>query len=387
MPTRAAPQDSFSIPCRKVRQPATVNLFKTMVLQELHVPGQPQAWEVQNALVDVGLEGTLDIRTWRGWFGPSPRRARRDGVMALDRYADVMCDPARRKFPKASPTSRFFRELLEGGLAANLLEPTTAKQPALALAKRAQAYLPRSEIHLHLDAIEAAALSDGNGQVPWEQMKAMAATRVLELLYARWSPRHGSVFKTLTPTMELKWRAADHAERERIRDLFAHTKPDLLERLRHTSPHPDWSLAGIESDIAPTHVQRLLLGLAADTQFLVEDRLEAWALDLVSAGIATHALAWSDRFHTFGIRFTPEMILWRAIDVLYFQDEPEDVVREALADALDLVRSNWPAEALDTLWRSRAWYQQFLASLGIKSSDVRDLIHRCWRVRPLTFHR
>lgn len=387
MPTAALPPDGSAIPCRKVRQPVTINLFKSMVLQERHIPGKPQAREVQNALVTAGIEGTLDSRTWKGWFGTSPKRARGDGVRALDHYVDVMRDPARRKFPKASPTSRFFRELLEGGLAADLLERTTSKQPALALAKRAQLYVPRSEVHLHLDAIEVAAMTSGNGVVSWEQLKALAAARVLELLYARWSPRHGTVFKTLTPAMELTWRAADDAEREAIRSLYAHSKPHLLERLRHTAPHPDWSLAGVESDIASTHAQRLLLALAADTQFLVHDRFEAWALDLVSAAIASHALAWSDRMQTSGIRFTPEMILWRAMDALFFQDEPEDAVRDALADALDLIRSNWPAEALDTLWRSRAWYQQFLASLGIQTSDVRDLIHRCWRVHPLTFHR
>ena len=376
--------DEFTIPCRQIRQPATINLFKAMVLLERHEPGQPQATTIQDALAQAGLADTLDIRTWRGWFGDFPRRARRDSVAAMDRYLDVMRDPARRAFPNASPTCRFFRDLLEGGLATDLLEPTAAKQPDLALATRAQAYAPRSALHLHLDAIEAAAMSDGNDTVSWEQLKALAATRILELLFARWSPRHGTAFKWSAPAMELTMRGASHAKPDDLRPSAQDA--DVRERFRYRPHHPNWSLAGIESDIAPTHVQRLLLAISADTHFLVDDRFKDWSLDLVSAGIASHALAWSDRFHTFGVQFTTEMILWRAIEGLYFGNEPEDVVGHALADALDLIEANRPVESIDTLWRSREWYHQFLTSLGINPTDVRELVHRCWHVRPLKFH-
>lgn len=376
--------DEFTIPCREIRQPAIINFFKAMVLKERHEPGLPQATAIQDSLAQAGLADTLDMRTWRGWFGDSPRRARRDSVAALDRYLDVMRDPARYAFPNASPTSQFFRDMLEGGLATDLLEPTAAKQPDLALAARAQAYAPRSALHLHLDAIEAAAMSDGNDTVSWEQLKGLAATRVLELLFARWSPRHGTVFRHSTPAMELTRRGASHAKSDDPRS--SDKDADVRERFRCRPCHPNWSLAGIESDIAPTHVQRLLLVISADTHFLVEDRFEAWSLDLVSAGIASYALAWSDRFHTFGVQFTPEMIFWKAIEGLYFGNEPEDVVGHALADALDLIEADRPVESIDTLWRSREWYHRFLTSLGISLTNVRELVHRCWHVRPLTFH-
>lgn len=377
--------DDFEIPYRRLRQPATVNLFKSIALGERHIPEQHQAHEVQRVFADAGLEGILDMRTWRGWFGESPRRARSDGIMALDRFRDVQGDPNRRNFLSAVPTSRYFGSLLEGGLLADLLKPTEAKHASIALAQRAMEYQHASPVHLHFDAVEAAAVSVGNGDVPWEQIKAISARRIMDLLHARWSPRHGTVFASLTSSLKLKWGKADGEEQEHIRQAYARFTPNLFDHYWNMPPHPDWVAVGLDSDIGSIHVHRLLLALSIDTDFLVADRLDSWALDLASAALAMHALAWSERYHTHGAAVTPELIYWRAFHFLLFAEEADDDVDGALIAALEMTKVSWTAETLATLYGARRSYREQLARLGVCAADVGTVVRRCWNVLPVGY--
>ncbi len=385
-PTEAIDSDDFEIPLRRLRQPATINLFKLGVLEEAHVPGTHQTKEVMQAMAVVGLDGTLDARTWKGWFGePRPRRARSDGIMVLDRYLDVVQDPRRSHFPKAAPTSRFFVALLEGGLASRLLEPTEAKLPEIALAQRALEYTPESTVHLHFDAIEAVSMSEGNGDVSWEKVKALSAKRVMQLLHKRWSPRGGTIYRELTPYLELKWTRADADERAQILNRYEQLKPNMFAAHRRAVPYPYWDAAGISGDEPEGFVHRLLFGLSTDSEFLVADRFQAWALDLASAAFAMHALAWTDRYQTHGPRVGPELIFWRAFEQLYLSDEPENVIHDGLVAALQVIDASCTDDTLGTLHRARRWYRRWLSDLGLELGAVAETVRRCWRVRPIVY--
>lgn len=384
-PNSAPDELEFEVPFRRLRQPATINLFKLGVLGESHVPGEHQANQVMQAFAEAGLADGLDARTWKGWFGPSARRARSDGVMALDRFVDVERDRRRNQFPDAAPTSQFFKALLDGGLAKQLLAPTEAKQPATALAQRALEYEPLSAIHLHFDAIEAVAMSDGNGVVRWEEIKALASRRIMELLHQRWSPRHGTVYSELTPTLELKLLEADAAEQDRIAQRYERMKGGLFEIHKNLPPQPSWRTVGVSSDIPAEHAHKLLLALCADDEFLVADRFENWVLDFVSAGLAMHAAAWSDRYQTHGASFTPEMIIWRAIALLFFSDEPQEVVRDGLIAALEESSGGVTDEALELLHRAGRWYRRWLSDLGLEWPLIAKTVHRCWRVLGIEY--
>lgn len=385
-PIEAVDIDDFEIPLRRLRQPATINLFKRGVLEDAHVPGMHQTKEVMQAMALVGLDGTLDARTWKGWFGePRFRRARSDGVMVLDRYLDAMQDPRRSQFPEAAPSSRFFVALLEGGLASRLLVPTEAKLPEIALAQRALEYRPESAVHLHFDAIEAVSMSEGNGEVGWEKVKALSAKRVMHLLHQRWSPRSGTIYRNLSPSLELRWTWADAEERARILNRYEQLKPNLFEAHRQTVPYPCWDAAGISGDEPEEFVHRLLLGLSTDSRFLVGDRFQAWALDLASAGFAMHALAWTERYQTHGVRVSPELIFWRAFEQLYLSDEPEDVIQDGLVAALQVIDASWTDDTLDTLHRARRWYRRWLSDLGINIFVVAETVRRCRRTRPIVY--
>jgi hypothetical protein len=385
-PTEATDSDDFEIPLRRLRQPATINLFKLGVLEEAHVPGTHQTKEVMQAMAVVGLDGTLDARTWKGWFGePRLRRARSDGVMVLDRYLDAVQDPRRSQFPEAAPTSRFFVALLEGGLASRLLEPTEAKLPEIALAQRALEYTPESTVHLHFDAIEAVSMSEGNGDVSWKKVKALSAKRVMQLLHQRWSPRSGTIYRELTPSLELRWTRADADERAQILNRYEQLKPNMFEAHRRAVPHPYWGAAGISGDEPEGFVHRLLFGLSTDCEFLVADRFQAWALDLVSAAFAMHALAWTERYQTHGARVSPELIFWRAFEQLYLSEEPEEVIHDGLVAALEVIGASWTDDTLGILYRARRWYRRWLSDLGIDICVVAETVRRCWRVRPIVY--
>lgn len=385
-PTVGVESDEYEIPLRRLRQPATVNLFKLGVLEDAHVPGMHQAKEVMQAMTHAGLDGSLDIRTWKGWFGePRLRRARSDGVIALDRYLDAVQDPRRSQFPEAAPTSRFFVALVDDGLASRLLAPTEAKVPEVALAQRALEYRPESAIHLHFDAIEAVSMSDGNGEVSWEKVKALCAKRVMQLLHQRWSPRSGTIYRDLTPSLELKWTWADADERARILNRYEQLKPNMFEAHRQAVPYPCWDAAGISGDEPEGFVHRLLFGLSTDSEFLVADRFQAWALDLASAAFAMHALAWTERYQTHGARVSPELIFWRAFEQLYLSDEPEDVIKDGLVAALEFIDASWTDDTLGTLHRARRWYRRWLSDLGLDVCMVAETVRRCWRVRPIVY--
>ena len=378
--------DDFEIPLRRLRQPATINLFKAGVLDDRHVPGMHQAKEVMQAFSDAGLIGNLDARTWKGWFGdPRPRRARSDGVMPLDRYLDVMRDPRRSEFPDAAPTSRFFVGLLEDGLATRLLAPTEAKSPEIALAQRSLEYTPESGIHLHFDAIEAVSMSAANGDVSWEKIKSLAAKRIMGLLHEKWSPRSGTVYRSFTPTLQLQLMLADTEELEGIVEAYKRVKANKAKSDLSAAPYPCWDAAGVSSDIPEGHVHRLLLAISTDSEFLIADRFQAWVLDLASAAYAMHALAWTERYQTHGVRVCPETIFWRAFEQLFLSNEGEDAVRSGLVAALELIEAQWTEETLDTLHRARRWYRRWLSDLGLDISIVAETVRRCWRVRPVVY--
>lgn len=375
----------FEVPHRELRQPVAVNLFKWMVLGDRHVPGQHQAVEVHRAMSDAGAARCVDVRTWRGWFGESPRRARGTAIDALDSYAAAHLHSPRWTLDAVEPREHFFGGLLDGGLVASLMQPIAMKQPRFALIRRALDYEPLSRIHLHLDAIESAALSEGNRKTPWELVKATAAKRVLELVHSRWSQRHGTVYSELTPDLELQLRAADADERKNIRERYRGQTPDRFKAHLLRPPRPDWSVVGVESDIAAHNVYRLMLALAGDADFLVADRLHVWALDLVSAALAMHALAWTDRYTAHGGRITPEMTYWRALASVFYADEPDGAVVNAIAAAFDVNKTEFTEAAVDCLYRARTSYWELLNKLHVDRRSLGALVGRCCWARAVVY--
>ena len=159
----------------QIRQQAGINHFKRLLLASLHRPGEPQTELVMDKIALQLESSTLDPRTWRNWFNASPPKARSDAISNLDK-----CAAALEK--QGSRARNFYQELMLGGLVRRLLEPTKSKSPESIIRQRAKDYIPTTNLHLHFDAIDVAALTEGNGVVEWETTKAIAAERLMELV-------------------------------------------------------------------------------------------------------------------------------------------------------------------------------------------------------------
>lgn len=370
-----------------LRLRVAVNLFKSIVLGDLHVAGRPQTSAVFEAIAKTVGECALSDRTWQSWFSDNPCVPKIEKIKVLDTLAASMfqvpgkkCVAANRSLPV-----RPFSELVHGGLVRRLLAPSKSKQTLPMLIARATDYEPLSPLHLHLDAIEVDALVDGLGEVPWVAVKAIGAQRILEILADRWGPRHGTVYSELSSDLRLEWDAASPEDRTKIREYCSKFKPDLFEHYMRKVPQPDWPKIGVEADVSPLHIYKVLFSLAGDPEFLVADRLEAWSLDLATSAFAMHALAWTDRYTTFGAHVTDEMMFWGAFDQLLFEPEPPDLDDWDLQGAMAYCNVEGDIAAYEMLLRGRDRYRLELDELGVSAAHVRSTAMRATHVHRLVY--
>jgi len=274
-----------------LRMKVAVNHFKHLLLDDLHVSAVHQETEVFKKLAPRCKDVEISDKTWKSWFADPPIIPRIETIRRLDELASCAIRVISKKDGEnKSLPSAFYGQLVHGGLVKRMMQASKSKHPLIALKDRAESYRPISALHLHIDAIEICALSNGYGDIPWETVKQVGSERVLNLIAERWGPRKGSVYSELTSDLQLEWDAASPNERIEIRKVFARFKPDPFERNLNAQATPNWNIAGIEADVSPLHIYKVLFSLAADSKFLVADRLAAWSLDLATSALAMHAL-------------------------------------------------------------------------------------------------
>jgi len=333
------------------------------------------------------MQGCPDERTWTGWFKERPRRARRDSVAKLDGYFEQrtgLSGSGPTVLPRRAPSSTFYVDLIEAGLVEELLRRTTAKPPIKTLLYRAFEYEPTSPSHLHLDALECAALPFDGGEGKCDTVKALAAQRVLALIYERWKPKAGSIYRQLSSSLKLRSNRSDDQTRKEIREGFAHSIPDRFEVKMKEAPAPDWRGIGVSEDFAPGDIHKVLLLLAAETEFLIDDRFDAWVIDLVTAGVAAYSLAQTNphTIDTWG--FNPICKYWHAIRTLFFADECDIRVEEDLEYAFSLIGGEFSIDVQRNLFVARKKYWEWLENLGLSARRISDLAY-FRTLNPLVF--
>lgn len=368
-----------------LRMKVAVNHFKHLLLGDLHIAANHQETAVLNALgkrcKDVKME-----KTWRSWFAYRQIIPRVGTIEKLDELASCAIRVAsKRAGDEEELPSGFFKELVHGGLVKMMMLASKSKYPLIALRDRAESYKPISPLHLHLDAIEVSALSEGYGDISWETVKRIGAERILNILTDRWGPRNGTVYSEFTSDLSLEWAAADSDRRVEIRNGYARFKPDLFENDLNQAPRPAWAKTGVGVDVPPSHIYKALFSMASDTRFLKADRLVSWSLDLATAALAMHALAWSDRYTTFDELMPDELIYWIAFEQIFFRSESLDARNTEIIRAMSQLDAEWNEETFSIFNRAREIYQGELMVFGVTANKVLDAAMLATQVHPIRY--
>jgi hypothetical protein len=403
----------------RLRFTVGVNHFKRLLLGELHVAGRAQSSAVFEAIESIGLRDAppmetsrptfdpvrwtgmrLTPRTWENWFGNAVDLPKEGKLQVLD-HAAARVIRWRRPSDGASMAlpHGFYRSLISGGLMTTLLAPTKAADVLAVLRNRAASYAPASAWHLHLDALEIRShLQDFRG-VSRHQLVEIAAVRVLELLYQLWRVPDGRIYQLFSSDLVLAWEGASAEERALMRRAFARQVPDLFDRRLRAGAEPSWVKCGVTRDIPPVQVHRLLFGLGADVDFARADRLAAWSLDLATAALAAHALAWTDRYRLLGRSVTEEMVYLAALDALLSSAAPltvgmsteeaersyaEDIALE-LDEAMACSGADWAEAGIQLLLAARAAYIAELTELGTSMGELQHLARQAQHYYPLVY--
>lgn len=367
----------------QLRMKAAVNLFKELILGDGHVPGRPQTTTLFNALPPARGKPAISERTWQSWFSSRMLTAKKNSAKVLDTLAIAHVRRAH-----AFELQPFFCELIYGGLVAGMLAGSPKKLTLALLKKRADKYVPRSPIHLLLDAIEVDTFSDGTEKLGWSEIKSVAADCVLRHLHSRWNPRRGTIFSTFPSDLKLIWRVATDEQKATIKASYARMQPNLFQSDFDSGAVPDWRKIGMQDDIPHQHIYKLLFALAADPHFLVAGRFGAWVIDLAAAMHAMHALAWTDRYKTLGSpHVTSELIFWMAFDHIFFGGDSRPIVLNDrfIKPAMGSCDTVWDPIAFEKFAEARAFYHNQLARFDVTTEEVEAITANATKVHPLIY--
>jgi len=369
---------------QSLRLRVTINAFKKYLLGNKHLPGIAQVGDV---FEELKIDGTklISEETWKNWFKNKYDSTKITKAENLDLLAkECITIKTEDDCEAGRLPDHYFKELCFGGLISELLDTTKSKAEHKRdlLIERANNYTPISLLHLHLDAVEVNTITKNFHDVSWNEVLEIASRRILEILFDCWGPRYGQFYSNFSSSLKLKWDEADENERKQIREFYSRFQPDIFEEKMQPGAEPDWGLIGISDDVAPQHIYKALFAMAADAEFLVEDRLEAWASSLAIAALAMHALAWSDRYTVLGFQVTEEMIFWGALSLLFFNSETDDVDSKHLRSAMKRCQAEWDERAFDVFTAARKTYYDELADCGTSFQDIMWIVKTAKNVHP-----
>jgi len=382
---------------KKTREPSATSIrfkyslsqFKQFVLAEANVATRPQVMSLMDAL-PATLSDAISKRCWEIWLGNNHSRPQQEKVSLLDRCAKELWKARTGigigETDLETKVRGFCETTVFHGLIGTMLSATGAKNVLGTIVSRSWGYQPLSPMHLHLDAMEAAAWSEDFHVVSWSTIATIAGERILQLLADRWSPRLGSVYSEFRSDFSILWEAANEEARAAIKRSCARVKPDSFESSMEANAYPDWEKVTCEKDISSRHVYKLLFSLAADSTFLVEERLEAWALDLATASLAMRTMAWTNRFETMGGRsISPEGAFWAAFREIFFGPEDREIDWRLVSTAAKLTQAKWSDDSIEVFRKARKIYWARLAHARISPKDLLSVAMTATKQHPLVY--
>lgn len=390
----------------------TLNHFKRLVLGDEHLPGVAQGSGVFQALdaltpvvnrkeyadnpnadplARIGMKASR--RSWESWFDYTSVRPKSGHIAALDEVAKACPrwtrprDDGQLRLPEF-----FYAQLYEGGLLTSMLSEASPKRPRESLRVLAEQYKPKSAWHLHLDALELLNFAASMGEVDSDEIVKVAGARIFDLLYALWGDfEHPGILDTvyaqLSSEAHARWDAKSDEEK---REDLAHPLLGLMDRPERVlfgelSRKPDFRLLGRAADVTPGRIYRMLFAIGSDSTFLQGAALHAWAMDLATAGAAAVALFYAGSPY---LQARREQIIVNAIDSLMLGLHVNGVAVESqaslwggpLADALNAamleVGAGWSKAGAANLLAGRRAYEEEMASLGVRVTDIYNVPQR-----------
>lgn len=365
----------------KLRFRVALNYFKKCLLGGAHIPGKPQTSAVVQALE---LLAPVDNRsspptqpTWNSWFSQK--------VVPKRRKVEVL-DQIRNDIEKSGNPTNFLQEMIFGGLVSVMTQPSRTKDQELHLKIKAEQYNPISPIHLFLDAAEIVTLKTDFQDPISLSLRQVASFKLKSILYSRWNPRDGSVYPEFHSNFHDQLGISNTTQKKNVRSQFDTYKPNITDLLSDKVPTPDWSLVGIDDDVAPEHIHKLLLSMSADTSFLTTDhRLSTWALDLVISTLALFSGALTHRFLIFGKRASPEAQHLNALYTALFKSRDNTDYEYIELPTSHEQNYGFHKMHIEIFDKARISLERILNPLDISLSEFSRCITDTWNENPIIY--
>ena len=361
----------------KLRLKITINLFKRYLLKDLHVANKPQSNSLFAIFDHLNTGTILTERTWQSRFSSTqviPKILKMKELTKIYRALNYEID--------GLFSNDNFEQLALSSFAKNYssLPTSNIRSP-----KILSGFESISSLGLFLDAVQLSAISYNTSESNFINLIEQCGHAILQEIYLRWAPRHGSIYTKFPSSLKVAWDSADLIERENLERRFERFKPNLFNYQYNLPNQPKASLFRQFSDISAQHIYKYLFSLSNDPDFLTGYKLKVWIFDLATAAFAMHAVAWADRYKTFGYALSQEMIYWGAFQELFINPTQIEDEYEFLELALIDCSGRFNLTQIELLKSAKLLYQNELEELGSSIHEVASLVMQLRKNYPMKY--
>lgn len=341
-----------------LRTQIAANFVKHAFLENEHIGGVPQWHKISKCLdrhLPSNREG-ISQSTWESWiFGKSSPRPQTCSLMddiLWNSYRDELS--TEENSLRSDPRRRLFSRIVEG-------EPIDIELP-----------YPAGNLFLHLRGLDAALWNTRRKGRNGDLDRYDRANEVLVRLHNAWNPQNGWIYECFRSDAKIQYDRADILERTQMREQSGHFQPNLLDCMMRISPRPSKDFYSSYSNLNSFSVIPFLFSLHEDREFLIEERLTAWAVDLATATAALRAIWTSQREKVANLLNPGEELYWlEGLAELFWSS---DFDFETVLFRLNLLKIAGQEEIFKlwhaTLLLARRAYHNFLRIYGISYKKI-----------------
>lgn len=340
----------------KLRLKFTINLFKRNLLNDSHVANKAQSNSLFAIFANVNTCTVLTDRTWQSWFSLTP------------------VIPKIIKMRELTKISRALNFVADGLYSNDDFEQLALSRYTNRRLTISTGLDSSSSLQLFLDSVQLSASTNDISESDFNKKLVHSGNAILEEIYLRWAPRHGNIYSKFPSRFKVAWDGADLEERKNLERKFNKFKPNLFNYQYNSPNQPKEFLFRQFSDISAQHIYKYLFSLSNDPEFLTGYILKVWIFDLATSAFAMNAIAWADRYKTFWLAPSQEMLYWGAFQQLFINpsqfDEQDEFLEAALVDCC----GSYDQAQIELLKGAKLVYQKELEDLGTSIQEVASIV-------------